>query len=103
LHNVPVLTAFASAHFLPTAVFSSNFTARLEMNCYACGTGKGSVLKGKVYLRTGQECADGDFFTFGAKWGWVVNATSWPLCPQEGYPVPIVQAAGLDPRGGLDA
>ena len=29
------------------------------------------------------------FFNLGAKWGWVVNATSRPLYPQERDPVPI--------------
>jgi hypothetical protein len=30
------------------------------------------------------------FFNLGARWRWVVNATPWPLYPQEGDPVPIL-------------
>jgi hypothetical protein len=30
------------------------------------------------------------FFNLGAKWGWVVNATSRPLYPWERHPVPII-------------
>jgi hypothetical protein len=31
------------------------------------------------------------FFNLGARWGWVVNATPWPLYPRERDPVPIIQ------------
>jgi catalase len=30
------------------------------------------------------------FFTFDARWGWVVNVTPQPLYPRELNPVPIV-------------
>jgi hypothetical protein len=29
-------------------------------------------------------------FNLGARRGWVVNATTWPLYPQERDPIPIV-------------
>jgi hypothetical protein len=29
-------------------------------------------------------------FNLGARWGWVVNATPWPLYPQERDPIPTV-------------
>jgi hypothetical protein len=37
------------------------------------------------------------FSTLGARWGWVVNATTRPLYPREREPVPIVQVAGRAP------
>jgi len=33
-----------------------------------------------------------------ASWGWVVNATPWPLNPQEKDIIPIAQVAGRAPR-----
>jgi hypothetical protein len=33
----------------------------------------------------------------GARWMSEVNATPWPLYPQEGTPVPIDKEAGWDP------
>jgi hypothetical protein len=36
------------------------------------------------------------FFKLGTRWGWVVNATPWPLY-HERDPVPIVQKAGCAP------
>jgi hypothetical protein len=32
-------------------------------------------------------------FNFGARWGWVINATPRPFYPRERDPVPIVQEA----------
>ena len=36
-------------------------------------------------------------FNLGARWGWMVNTTPWPLDPQEGELVPHVQEAGWVP------
>jgi hypothetical protein len=36
-------------------------------------------------------------FDLGARWGWVVIATPWPLYPRERAPVPIVQEAEWAP------
>jgi hypothetical protein len=47
--------------------------------------------KGKVCPRTGS------FFNLGARWGWVVSATPWPLYPRETDPVPIVYEAEWGP------
>jgi len=33
----------------------------------------------------------------GSEWGWVINATHWPLYCWERYPIPIVQEAGWAP------
>jgi len=32
----------------------------------------------------------------GARWGWVVNTTPWPLFPRKGALVPLVQEAEWD-------
>jgi len=34
------------------------------------------------------------FFNLGARWGWDVNTTPWPLCQWEREPLLIVQQAG---------
>ena len=39
----------------------------------------------------GSKCIDYSFFNLVAWWGWVVNTTLRPLCPQEGEPVSILQ------------
>jgi hypothetical protein len=38
------------------------------------------------------------FFNLGARWGWVVNATPWPLYPRERDPLSIEQEAGWAPE-----
>ena len=59
--------------------------------------------KGKCRPRTGHEDPEGEYsysstlsFTTTLD-GVGVQATSWPLYPQERYPVPIVQEAGWAP------
>jgi hypothetical protein len=37
------------------------------------------------------------FFNLGARWGWVVNVTRWPLYPWKSGPMPIVQETGWAP------
>jgi len=38
------------------------------------------------------------FFNLGTRWGWMVNTTPWPLDPQKGELVPIMQEAGWAPE-----
>jgi len=61
--------------------------------------------KDKVCPITGHEDPEGEaevqfytFFNLGTRWGWVVNATSWPLYSQERDLVPTVEKAGWAPR-----
>jgi hypothetical protein len=42
------------------------------------------------------------FLNFGARWGWLVNATLQPFHPRARQPVPIVQEAGWAPGASLD-
>jgi hypothetical protein len=38
-----------------------------------------------------------ELFNFGARWGWVINATPLPHYPWERYPIPILQETGWAP------
>ena len=69
------------------------------------GKGKDS---GKVHPRTGHEGPEKglevqrqSFFSFGARWVWVVSSTTRPFYPGK-VPVPIVQEDGSAPRAGLN-
>jgi len=62
------------------------------------------VEKGKVHPRTVHEGREGEYMyrstlslasTLGGEW--VINTTSWPLYPWEGFLVLIVQEAGWAP------
>ena len=39
-------------------------------------------------------------FNLGARWGWVVNATLWPLWSRGRHPLPFVEVAGWAPWHG---
>jgi hypothetical protein len=41
------------------------------------------------------------FPNLGARWGWVVNATPWPLFPQERTGTHCI-GGWVDPRAGLN-
>ena len=45
----------------------------------------------------GEQRYSSTFFNHGARWGWVVNATPWPIYPLERDLVPIVSEAGWAP------
>ena len=50
-----------------------------------------------MQIQRGSRCTALFILNLGARWGWVVNATTQPLNPQGRAPVPVIEEAGFDP------
>ena len=95
------ITKIIKQKTLPFQTFKNQENRLLTMYC----TGKG---EDKGHPRTDHEGPDGEqryklysFLNLGARWGWVVSATPWPLYPWE-RPGTHCKGGWVGPRTGLD-
>jgi hypothetical protein len=59
------------------------------------------ALEQAMKAQPGVEILIYSFFNPGARWGWVVNATTWRLYPRKKDPISLFQEAGLVPGPDL--
>jgi hypothetical protein len=57
--------------------------SKIQVTCNGLGKGKGHPKTGNEGPEKEKRYSSTLFFNLGTRWGWVVNATPWPLYSQE--------------------